>query len=239
MSASIGSGLFKKMVPNFPHLSQGSHGMTGEIADLRRDIAFTLTPLAAICIEEYTAPPAAVPAAIMAVTASSTSAQTYSLAALTGSIGRGAISPPRNLTVTTAGVGADAPASVTINGIDINGSVISETLSGTNATGTVTGAKCFAKVTSVVTPAAAAADATISVGTGIVVGLANKPKIRTGAALPLVRRELVDGALVATGVLTLPATNLPNGAYTPAAAPNGTHNYAIEYEFDASLQPDQ
>ena len=55
--------------------------------------------------------------AIKTSIASSTSTVTYSGAALNGAIGSGAISPPRNILITTAGgTPADAPATATITG---------------------------------------------------------------------------------------------------------------------------
>lgn len=240
MSASNGSGLFSKQGANIPHLAQGAHGMTGEIADIRRDVSKVLAPLVAVAVEEYTNPPAAVANNIMLVTASSKSAQTYSLSGLNGSLGGGAISPPRNIEVVTAGATpTNAPASVTINGIDAQGNVLSETIPGTNGgSATYAGAKCFAKVTSVVTPAAADTDATFSVGTGVVIGLSQTPKLRAGLTTPIIRQEIYNGAVVTTGALTTTSAHPPFGAYTPADAPNGARKYAIEYEYDASLQRD-
>lgn len=242
MSGSSGSGLFKKQAANVTHLSQGSHGMTGEIADMRRDIAKTVGPLVAITIEEYTNPPAAAPTAIMLAHASATSKQSFSLAGLNGSVGGGVISPPRNIEVTTAGATpTDAPTSVTVNGLDAQGRVLTETIPGTaGGAATYAGTKCFAKVTSIDAAAGAGTGATFSVGTGAVIGLSQTPKLRAGQAVGLVRQEIVDGALVSpvTGVLTTPATNAPFGAYTPATPPNGVHDYCIEYEYDGSLVTD-
>ena len=242
MSASYGSGLFKLQTALFPHLVVGEHSINGEIGAIRRDIARVLGYLVAVTIEEYTAPPAAVSAAILAATASSTTAQTYQAGALSGSIGSGVISPPRNITVTTAGATpTHAPATVTVNGFDAQGGALTETITGVNGgAATYAGIKCFAKVTSISTPAAGGTDATFSVDTGIVIGLAQTPKLRAGQTVGLVRAEIVDGAAVSppTGVLTTVAAHPPFGAYTPASAPNGTHKYSIEYEFDASLQKD-
>jgi hypothetical protein len=221
MSSSIGSGIFKKQAAEVPHLAKGAHGMTGEIANVRRDLARVFTPLLAVAVEEYDGPPPAQATAIMAVTASSTTAQMYSYGQLTGSIGSGVISPPRNLEYVIAGTTAtDAPPSFTAVGADAQGNTLTETVSGTNAgAATYVGTKCFAKVFSISPAAGLATDATFSVGTGAIIGLAQTPKIRAGSALPLVRREIVDGAVVTTGALTLPATNPPFGAYTPATAP--------------------
>jgi hypothetical protein len=220
MSASYGSGLWSKMKARIAHLLQ-SHGISAEVADVRKDLIASLTPLVAVTCEEYTNPPAAVAAAIKASTATKTSAVVYQYAQLDGTVGQGVISPPRNITVTTGGgTATHAPASFTITGFDVQGNPLTENITGTNGgAATYAGVKCFAQVTSVSAPAGGGTDATFTVDTGIVIGLANTPKLRTGQALPLIRRELFDAAVVTNGALTLPATNPPFGAYTPNSAP--------------------
>ena len=220
MSGSNGSGLWKKMMARLQHLLNAG-GIAAEVADVRQDINATLAPLKAITIEEYTAPAAATTGAIMSAIATSLAAVTYQGAQLNGSVGQGVLSPPRNITVTTAGTTpTHAPATAVINGLDAFGRALSETITGVNGgAATYSGVKCFSKVTSVVLPVGTGTDATISVDTGVVIGLSQLPKLRTGQALPLIGKELVDGALVTTGALTLASTNPPFGAYTPATAP--------------------
>jgi hypothetical protein len=225
-AGSVGSGLWSTQAALFPHLVQGWHGMHGELADVRRDIAIVLTPLKAVTVEEYDAPPPAVPAALMAAgTLSSTSMQTFGAQSMTGSLGLPwKISPPRNTEVVVSGSGTpgNMGASVIINGLDAWGRALSETITGTSGgAGTYSGVKCFAQVTSIVVAAGTGALAQFSVGTGIVIGLSQYPKTRTGIYLPLIQREMVDAALLSspTGALTLPATNPPFGAYTPSTAP--------------------
>lgn len=217
MSGSSGSGLFSKMMARLAHLLPG-HGLPGEVVDVRTDVAATLKYLKAVTIEEYLAPPGVLPTAIMAATASSLSAVSYTR--LTG-VSSAVISPPRNINATTGGTTpTHASAAVTINGLDAQGNKLSETLPATNTgAGVVTGVKCFAQITSISMTAGTGTDATISIGTDIVIGLSQTPKLRAGLALPLITREIVDGAVVTTGALTLPATNPPFGAYTPATAP--------------------
>ena len=217
----LGSGLWGTESPTHAHLIVGPGGLAKEVRDVRLDLAATLSPLLAVTVEEFDGASPALPTAILLVTATSLAAVSYSYAALTGAIGDGAIVPPRNIEVVTAGTTpAHAPASVTITGLDAHGRPLTETITGTSGgAGTYVGVKCFAKVTNVSAPAGTGVDATFSVGTGAVIGLSQTPLLRTGQALPLVRRELVDGAVVTTGALTLPATNPPFGAYTPATAP--------------------
>jgi hypothetical protein len=221
-AGSVGSGLWSTQAPLFAHLAKGYHGLIGEVADVRRDLGIVLSPLKAVVVEEYDTPQPALPTAIVLVTATVLAAISLSGAALTGAIGAtGVISPPRNVEVVTAGTTpTHAPATFTINGLDAWGRPLSETITGTSGgAATYAGVKCFAKVLSVVAPAATGTDATYSVGTGIVIGLSNYTKIRAGLALPLIGKEIVDGAAVTSGALTLSTTNPPFGAYTPATAP--------------------
>jgi hypothetical protein len=223
-AGSVGSGLWSTQKALFPHLAQGFHGLIGEVADVRRDLSIVLTPLKAVTVEEYDAPTAAVANNIMPVTATQTAAVSYTYLQLTGTLGSGVISPPRNIEVVTAGATpTHAPADFVITGLDAWGRSITETISGTNGgAATYAGVKCFAKVLGVSAPAGTGTDATFSVGTGIVIGLSQYQRLRTGQLLGLVSREIVDGALVSpvTGVLTSSTTNPPFGAYTPATPPS-------------------
>lgn len=238
----IGSGLWAKMKARIGHLVTG-HGAKGEIGHVRNELAEVFGALQAITVEEYNpAPPAASVNSIKTASATVMAVKTYLVTDFNGTIGGNKMFPPRNVSVTTGGATAThAPASVTFNGLDAHGNLLSETIPGTNAgAGTYLGAKCFAQITSISSPAATGVDATVAFGNGAVLGLSQTPKLRTGQTLGLVRNEIMDGAVISpvTGVLTAPATNLPFGAYTPAAAPNGTHLYSIEYEFDASVDVD-
>jgi hypothetical protein len=154
---------------------------------------------------------------------------TYSGAALTGTIGAGAISPPRNITITTAGgTPANAPATATITGTDVNGSVLTEVIVPATTAATVVGAKCFATVTSILLPAAGGTGATLAFGTGAIVGLGSKVAVLAGS--PAVVNEMVDGVRVLTGTFATPTASPPNGSYAPATAPNAAHDYVIHYQ---------
>ena len=233
MSKSFGSKL-----PKVPHLVTGG-GVPGEIGDVRADIeeAFggveDLSPAGSnpLCVEDFTNLAASAATAIKTAAASTTAVANFSGAALNGSIGAGTISPPRSILITTAGTTpADAPATATITGLDINGAVISETINIAQTATTAEGAKAFAKVTSITMPAGEGTGATVAFGTGLKVGLAQKAKVRGGAVH--VFGEMVDGARVVTGTFVAPTTGAPNGTYSPATAANGTHDYVITYERD-------
>jgi hypothetical protein len=229
-----GSGLLSTQGARLPHLVRGRGGLAGEIGDLREDLVGQLTALAAFTVDEFTNPPAADPDAIKLAVATVAAATTYSGTALNGVVGAGTLSPPRNVTVTTAGATpADAPASATFNGTDVNGDSISETIVVAQTATIALGVKAFAKVTSIVLPAADGVAATLAFGFGDLMGL-SKP-IKTRAGLTDLLREIEAGALVTTGVVTTTAAGLPNGTYLPATVADGANDYAVYYEYDASV----
>lgn len=228
---ATGSGLFSKEGPDKEHLLRGSGGLGPEIADLRGDVKTTLAPMAAITVEEFTNPAAAATDAIKLAVAVSTSASDYSGAALDGAVGGGTMSPPRNVTVTTAGnTPADAPATATFTGVDIDGKAISETVNVPQTATTAVGAKAFAKVTRITMPVGQGTDATVAFGFGSLIGLTKTIKTRAGAANLI--REVAVGSLVTNGVMATAAVGAPHGTYAPNSIPDGTRDYAIYYEYD-------
>jgi len=172
--------------------------------------------------------------AIKTAIATTTSTVTYSGADLNGSIGAGAISPPRNILITTAGgTPADAPATATITGLAIDGSAQTEAISVAQTGTTAAGVKAFASVTSIALTAGQGTDATLSFGTGVVVGLDSKLRDVGGATNGGVIKEVVNASVVTNGTFVLPATSPPYGSYSPNTAPNGTNDYALLYAVDA------
>lgn len=225
-----GSGLFSRSAPAVPHLlAHGAGGITGEVADLRKDLLVELAPLAALCVEEWTNPATAAPAALLAATATTVAPQTIlgtSLIATGGAVELAA--RPRNLTLTTGGATpANAPASVVVTGFDAGGLPQTETIAPATTAASVAGVKAWSKITKIVYAAAGGAAATISIGFGVLIGLSKKLKGRAG--LTIANREISAGVVVTTGVF-----NAANKTYAPAAAPNASTSYAIYYEFDAT-----
>ena len=172
--------------------------------------------------------------AIKTVIATTTSTATYTGAALNGAIGAGAVSPPRNITVTTAGgTPADAPATATITGTAIDGSAQTEVINVGQTATTVAGAKAFATATSIALTAGQGTDATLTFGTGNIIGLDSKLRDVGGASNGGVIKEVANTTVVTNGVFVLPATSGPFGTYAPNAIPNGTNDYTIVYMVDA------
>lgn len=338
---SLGSGLFSKAHALLAHLVKPNGGLSGEVYDVRKDILNTLTPLSAIAVEEFSNPVGTAagasnglhaatatvaspvtllkaslvaaglaqlaiwPRQIVFTTAGATAAdapatvtingldkdgnvqtETLALAQTATSVtsvksysditsfvypaadGTGAtiaiglaapfLKPatatvaaavtvlgstlvqtdlanyPRQLVFTTAGATAsDAPANVVITGLDAQGKVISETLVLAQTATTATSVNAYSSVTSLAYPAADGTGATIAVSPAAPIGLKRPVKSRTGAVVPLFK-ELMDGSPPTAGALSAPATIGPYGGYTPNTAPDGVHDYAIWYEYDAS-----
>jgi hypothetical protein len=223
-----GSGLFSKQRPDVAHLSDG------ELADLREDVKNTFAPMAAITVEEFTNPPAADTDAFKTSIATSTSAQSYSGAALNGVVGGAALSPPRNVTVTASDSSASYAGSVTFTGVDINGKAISEAVAISN-NATAVGAKAFAKVTKIDVPAQVDTSGALQFGFGVKMGLGKKIVSRAGLVGAV--REIAVGAVVTNGTFVAAATGLPNGTYAPNTAQDGVRDYAVYYEYDPTLDP--
>lgn len=220
-----GSGMFanKKPLKTLPQ-----HGEQGEIYDLRRDLKELFAPMANVVVEEFTDVPAASTAGIRIATATVASPV---VVAASGLVGGAAVTLPypRPISVTTAGVTpADAPATVTVTGLDVDGKALSETITVPQTAATGVGSKCFKTVTGLSFPAADGTAATVAVGWGAPIGLSEDPISRAGLVAPI--SEIAVGTKVTTGTLSLPATNAPHGMYTPATAANGTNDYAIYYE---------
>lgn len=230
---ALGSGQFSSQKAQKPHLLQGTGGLAPEIKDLRDDIKKDFLANAAIAIEEFTDPPAAGAALISVAAASQVAAgRSATLLALAA-----AISPPRNITVTTAGTTpADAPASAVVTGTDFNGAVITETLTIAQTATIAVGVKAFASVTSIVETAGDGTGATMSYGIGALIGLGKPIKTRAGLTAPI--REIAAGAAVTNGTFASAATSPPNGTYSPNSAANGANDYALFYEYDATLNRD-
>lgn len=218
---TTGSGLFSNMRAYKPHLVEGKGGVAGEVDDLRQDVLVTLTPMAAITVEEFTNPAAGAVDSLEAATATTVAPRTVTVFEAAGLAALAA--HPRNVTITTGGTTpADAPATAVVTGT-YKGAAQTETLVVPQTAATVTGTKPFDGLISVAYAAADGTDATNSIGIGGGLGVKAVPKAR-GGGVNLVR-EIAVGALVTNGVLT--AERL----YTPNAAPNGTNDYAVYYEY--------
>lgn len=234
-----GSGLFSDQRPVKPHLVEGKTGVAGEVDNLRQDVATVLGGLAALTVEEFTDPAVADVDAIRAAAATVAAARTLSGADLDGAVGGDEMVPPRNITITTAGVTpADAPANATINGWvrDSSGKLIaqSETIAVSQIAGAAAGALAFSKVESIDEEAADGTAATLAYGFGDIIGLGKPLKSRAGAAM--VVQEVEAGTVLAadavTGTFVDAATAAPHGTYEPATVPDGSNDYALLYEYD-------
>jgi hypothetical protein len=195
----------------------------------------TLSPIPPLMVcAEFDSPAAAAAADVMSPTATVSGSVTYTVQKGT-TPGVGFLVNPatfaqgaRNLVFTGGGTTAQCPTSAVITGFDGGGNAQTETV--TLVAGSGTGAKAWSALTSVQFLGGTGTAGTEEIGIGVVLGLAIPPILRTGMTSPYLAYfpEIVDGAVVgppATGHL-----DATHNTYTPAAAPNGTHKYAVYYE---------
>lgn len=233
-----GSGLFSNKRPVTPPLVQlGKHGVPGEVADLRKDVADTLAPLAGIVVEEFTNALAAA-TALMAATPSVVATRRLAPGAaaagtLTSTVVANLAAAPRQLVFTTAGTtAANQPATATVTGKDERGRAQTEVVALPQAAGSITTNKFFSSVSYVDLSAGKGTGATLAIALGAKIGLSRKLLARAGA--PAVIREIAAGAVVTTGTFALAsvAGNGTYGSYTPAATLDGVVDFAVYYEAD-------
>jgi len=147
------------------------------------------------------------------------------------------IATPRNLSIVCTVVGTGA-GSIAVSGLDLNGEILQEAFTVPASSGAVVGKCAFATITSVVLPALTTGMTGLSctVGTGLVLGLGSKVKVRQTAVMSYA--EMKDGSVVSGGVSAgtwaAPVNGLPNGTYAPHDAPNGTAGWVVSYERDNS-----
>jgi hypothetical protein len=223
------AGQFSGQRAKKPHLVRGGGGLAGEVADLRDDIEKDFAANDAVALEEFVDPIAADPDGIVLSQASVAAPVSLSGAALDGALAGGPFSPPRNVTVSTAGV---TPATMDVTGTDVDGNALLETITVAQTATIAAGVKAFATVTQIDFPAADGTAALLEVGIGEVFGLA-KP-IKSLAGLASLDLEVEAGSKVTTGTVVDAATSPPNGSYEPSTVADASNDYAIKYEYDAS-----
>ena len=146
-------------------------------------------------------------------------AATASAAASTVTTGITNPDSPRNVTATPGGTtGNVAAVSVIVNGTDVEGQLISETLPAFTAASSaaVTGSKAFATITSIVLPIVGSST-TVAVGLGSKLGLPFRTSVNT------VMYAYLNGVREATApTVTFDATNVCNNTVTLNSALAGT-----------------
>lgn len=165
---TAGAGIFRRMKDKLDHLVGPGGGLSGEIFDLRKDIANELGVMAGFVAEEWTnlVGVAAPGAAVLKVATATVAAPVTVLPAGLLAAGLAMLAAhPRQLTFTTAGATpADAPANVVITGTDFNNAAQSETLVLAQTAAAVTSVKAYKTITSIVYPAADNTGATVAIG---------------------------------------------------------------------------
>ena len=182
----------------------------------------------AIHIEDLSNTAAPDPNGIVASFSSSASEDVRDGAELDGVIGAGAISPPRNITITTTShTDIDAVACVVV-GTDIYGDAQTDTITLTNGGNTTdAGTECFATVTSITIPAQTGTGGAITIGTGEAIGF-EKPVVSAGGE-PLVLLEVSAGSIVTNGTLLAASAAGPNGSYEPNTSFDAARDTGLVY----------
>jgi len=218
--------------PRKPHLIVGPGGQAAEIYDLRLDVdaAFGLLESGGfIRTDEFTNPAIADDAYFKAPFNGSTSAVTLRASAgsflassTPGSLAREIVITRSNTanafsTGTIKVIGTCYGERVTLNFVQPNDDG-NDVLTSTERRGLQT-------IEEVQIPANLLTTGTFKIGYGAALGLFGAVKTRAGLAA--IFREVMDGALIDP-----PTATLDGRLYTPAAAPDGTHDYALSYEVD-------
>lgn len=235
-----GSGLLSKGGALKPHLLKGPGGVAAEVNEVRAELGAGLGALCTLTVDEYISPPPASTTAFMLSTLTSITALVLTGALFTGALGAGPVTLPfpRPMTVTTTDNSGHAgyTGSVVIKGFDVRGLAISDTLVLTNNAST-TGVVCFAKVVEIDIPAQPDALGHIAVGFAAALGLTKKVKPRTvfqGAPFYFLFKEVVNGVVVTSGTVASPATDGPQGAYSPSSSASAATAAAVTGTTDAT-----
>lgn len=218
--------------PRKPHLVVGPGGQAAEIYDLRQDVdaAFGLLESGGfIRTDEFTNPVVADDDYFKAAFNGSTSAVTlrssagdFLFSSAPGGLAREIVitrsnTPNAFSTSTIKVIGSCYGERVTLNFVQPNDDG-NDVLTSTERRGLQT-------IEEVQIPANLLATGTFKIGFAAALGLFGAPKTRAG--LLALHREVMDGALIDP-----PTATIDGRLYTPAAAPNGAHDYALSYEVD-------
>ena len=206
---------------------------TFSTSGIREHLGQVADSVLAQAIMELAAPALGTAAELKAATPTTVAAQVWTTFVAGGNT-KLALHGARAVTFTTGtGTPADAPATVTILGKDIDGAVLTEGLALAQTNTIVTSANCYSSITSCTFAAGDGTGTTVSMGISQTFGLPAKIKSRSGQLIWM--QELVNGARPATAAtLVSPTTSPPYGNYTPYTNPGGSADYHLIYERDVT-----
>jgi hypothetical protein len=169
------------------------------------------SPAIDLTVAEFDNPLAAATNNMMAATASSASAVVLNpaAAAATGVLTQATITnlgaAARQLVFTTAGATpANQPATAVISGLDVRGRPLTETVYPPNVAGTYTSVNFWSSITNITLAAGGGTGATLAIGLGSKIGLAQLPHVRAGRVA--VVQEISGGSVVTNGTVAVPTT---------------------------------
>jgi hypothetical protein len=217
----------------------------GEVYSLKVDglaVSFTAdgTPtVAEVCTGLHAAIGAlAVANAIVATGASSASSQTITGASLDGTVGWRTMATARHITLTLSADAHWDATTATLNGRDVDGNAISESLSIPNNGGvTLTSTKRFRTVTSLVIPAQSGTNGTFTVGVAAPLTSADNTThvTLTSTAGDFTSIELVSKSVASTGVFNLSILDVSTD---PGIATDLAAIHAADPDYYAILIPE-
>lgn len=200
-----GSGLLSNIMQKYAHeLVPGKSGAFGLLADIIQDIVSAQSPLAAIVVEEFTAPLAPATNNLMAATATPAAGVVQTLLPATvaapGALTKATIAnlaaAPRQLEFTSAVTTAGIPATATVSGSDERGNAVTEVVPLSQTSGSVYTQRFYSNVTQIVYSAGVGAGSTIAIGLGGALGLSRTMKKRAGVYGVI--QEINAGAIAST-----------------------------------------
>lgn len=240
---TAGSGLFSSERGVAPYKTEpGKSGLSGELGDLRRDIARTMALMAALCVQEFTNPLATAANNMMAATASQVTedvllpAVTPAVGALTqatiSNLGTGG---PRQIQFTVAGgTPAHRAPTATIYGKDVEGKVTSQVLPLPDVAGSVL-SDFFSDIDKIVLAAGSGTGATVAIGLGALLGLAAPVVSRAGRVAVI--QEVSAGSVVTNGTVAegaVTAGSVTGSADLSTGGTLGTETLIIEVDGGAA-----
>ncbi|MBX4215686.1 hypothetical protein KW797_01935 [Candidatus Parcubacteria bacterium] len=178
----------------------------------------------------YVDPPTADDDAYRLSTATAVGTTVYQTTGLNGVLGPNNVSvPARNITCTTGSTATDAPNQLVVDGTDIDGNALQETITLSRAAQVDSGAKCFRTVSKLTLNNGVGTGGTIKIGFGPIMGIPFAVKERS--TKPQLVVERLDGAPVATAAtLVAKVTSPPYGSISPNSAANAARDYDFTFE---------
>lgn len=234
----MASQFFGSKRPQRSHLvNRPSKGVPGEVNVLRSDVESAFTEMedggGLMVTDIFTNPATADANGIKLSFATAATVQTFDADDMDGAEAAQEMVPPRTLSVTSTANAAVTAVAITFTGrlrmADGTLREVTDTITPTGGGGTTDLSAVpvpFSFVDGVSIAAMGGAGGALEIGTTAVIGCSRRGLSRAGLLIPV--QQIAIGVVVVTGTFVNNAAS-PVTLYTPAAAPNGTNDYAVTY----------